>query len=222
MRFSAKSIVCAALSICALSANAQISHSKQGDLITIKYTKGQTLRYNLSMEAKDLKRAPTKVQIITQCLSIAKDGTATLKVSTPAGPGKPPYVRNVVIDKHGKPLGQRLEGFSGNFMWPNKPIKPGQTWKGDMNMAAAGQGQGDLKATYKYEGIKKINGKPVAVISTYMDLSGEYNIAGTGKIYVRVADGQLDNAIFNMGMMQTSESGKPSTLRLLMSIRTQF
>ncbi len=215
-------LVFPALSVLALAAtsNAQVVHSKRGYLINIKYTKGQVIKQNISMVASGRQGLKTNTQIVTKCLDVDKNGIATLEVTTPTAPGKPPTKRKSRVDKHGRPLGNVVDGFSGNLMWPDQPLKVGETWKGDINMADIGQGTAKMKATYKFVGLKKVDGVQVAVISSYMDLTGQYDIAGTGTINVRVSDGQLHSATFNMGMSQYNEGNAPTVLKLIMTIRT--
>ena len=200
---------------------AQVVQKNGGYLIFIKFKKGQVLKQNLSMVAVGNSKLATNSQIVTKCLDVDKNGIATLQVSTPTAPGKPNSVRTVKIDRHGKPSGNTIDGFSGNFMWPDVPIKVGHAWKGDLNMNETGQGQGILKATYKLVGIKTINKVKVAVISAYMDVTGQYDVAGTGTINVRVSDGQLYDATFNMGLSQYNDGKAPTVLKLLMTLRNQ-
>lgn len=194
---------------------AQIVQQKGGYLIFIKYTKGQVLKQNISMLAPSTQMT-TNTQIITKCLDVDKKGIATLEVTTPTSPGKPPSKRKVKIDRHGKPIGNTIDGFSGNFMWPETPIKVGQSWDGNLDTGAA---NGRMRAAYKLTGFKTINGVKMAAISTVMDVSGQFDVRGSGMIYVRVSDGQLDNATFNVGLKQYEDSGNPTVLKLVMTIR---
>lgn len=204
----------------AASSSAQVVQKKGGYIIFIKYTKGQVLKQNISMIAPSTK-VTTNTQIVTKCLDVDKNGIATLEVSTPTAPGKPPSKRKVKVDRHGKPVGNAIDGFSGNFMWPETPLKIGQTWDGNVNMGGAGQSGGSMRALYKLAAIKNLNGTKVAVITTVLDVSGQFDVAGTGTIYVRVSDGQLDSATFNVGLKQYADTGQPTVLKLMMTIRTQ-
>ena len=212
------------LALLALSAasDAQITEKKGGYLIQIKYRKGQVIRQNISMIAAGNSKLATNTQIITKCLDVDKNGIATLEVTTPTQPGKPPSVRKTKVDRFGRPMGNTIDGFSSNFMWPDRPLKVGESWKGDLNMAKTGQGNGMMKAKYKFVGIRSDKGTKIAVIAAYMDVTGQYDVAGTGTINIRVADGQIHSATFNMGMSQYNEGGKPTVLKLVMTIRTML
>ena len=202
-------------------AQAQIVQKKGGYLFLVKYKKGQVIKQNMSMQALGNTKLKSSSQFITKCLDIQKDGVATLEVTVPAVGKTPAKRKKVKVDNHGKPQGASIDGFSGNFVWPDKPVKVGQSWIGDMNMASPGQGGGmAFKSTYKLTGIKKINGVKVATISSDMKVSGTYDISGTGIIYVRFSDGQLHSAEFHMALAQFSESNTRQQLKLLMTIRT--
>jgi hypothetical protein len=212
--------VLACLYVLAASVSAQVVSSSKGYLVLVKYKKGQVIKQNISMTAAGNSKLASNTQIITKCLSVDKNGIATLEVTTPTSVGQPVNKRVIKVDKHGRPVGNVIEGFSGTFMWPDKPFKLGQAWKGDMNLSDVGQGDGQMRATYKMVGTKNISGTKVLAISCFLDYSGQYAIAGTGTINIRVSDGQLHTATFNVGMKQFESNGKYSVLKLLMTIRT--
>ncbi|MBS1702378.1 MAG: hypothetical protein JST12_12005 [Armatimonadetes bacterium] len=198
--------------------SAQVTPTKKGYLILIRYKKGQVLKYNIDMKLLGTTNS-SSVQIVTKCLDVDKKGISTLEVSTPYG--NKTNSRKLKVDRHGKPVGQVIDGFSGNFMWPETPIKIGQTWNGDFNLGADNPGAGMLKATYKLAAIKVVGGTKVAVVTTVIDYKGEYQVSGTGTINVRVSDGQLNDATFNVRMDQYTDSSKTGVMKLLMTIRTK-
>ena len=199
--------------------DAQVVKKKDGYLIFIKYTKGQVIKQNASMVVVGNPKLSTNSQIITKCLDVDKKGISTLEVTTPTAPNKPPNKRKVKVDRHGKPVGNVINGFSGNFVWPDTPTKIGETWNGSFNVADSIPGQGTMKAVYKLAAIKNIGGKKVAVVSCFFDVTGQFDVVGTGTINVRVSDGQMDTATFNVGMKQYSDNGQPNVMKLLMTIR---
>ncbi len=218
MRVSIRFFVGILVASAAIAAPAQVQKTKSGYLFQLKFTKGQVTKIDMSMIASSTKKA-VNVQIKTKCLSVDKKGVATLEVTTPRGSNNKPDVQQAQVDRHGKPVGQTFGGFNGTFMWPDKPIKVGQSWKGDMNLGDANMGKGTMTGTYKFEGIKTVNGKQVAAIRTFLDVTGEFNVAGTGVIYIKVGDGQLDSAVFNLGMAQFNDGGSPTTLKMQMNIK---
>lgn len=212
--------VLACLSVLASTVSAQVVSSSKGYLILVKYKKGQVIKQNISMTAAGNSKLASNTQIVTKCLNVDKNGIATLEVSTPTSVGQAANKRTIKVDKHGRPVGNVIEGFSGTFMWPDKPFKLGQIWKGDMNLSDIGQGDGQMRANYKMVGVKNVGGTKVLAIGCFLDYTGQYSIAGTGTINVRVSDGQLHTATFNVGMKQFEANGKYTVLKLLMTIRT--
>ena len=203
---------------------AQIIQKKGGYLIYVAYKKGQVLKQNMAMQAVDNAKLKSSSQFITTCLNGDKYGIATVEVTVPAVGKAKESKRQIKVDRHGKPVGQNIDGFSGNFAWPDTPIKVGQTWIGEMNMAGPGQVQAGgigFKSSYKLVGIQTIKGVKVAAISANIDVKGTYDVSGTGMIYVRFSDGQLHSADFHMNLNQFSESNSQQKLKLLMTIRTQ-
>ena len=201
-------------------ASAQIVQKNGGYLFNLKYQKGQVLKQNMGMQAVGNTKLKSSSQFIIRCLGVDKNNIASLEVTVP-GVGKGEGSRKLIrVDRHGKPQGKNIEGYGGNFVWPDSPVKVGQSWLGDMNMAAPGKGGIGFKSTYKLTGVKKINGIKVAAISAAIDVKGTYDVSGTGMIYVRFSDGQLQSADFNLMLNQFSESNSQAKLKLLMTIRT--
>jgi hypothetical protein len=200
---------------------AQIVQSKSGYLIYVKYKKGQVIKQSMAMSAVENTKLKSSSEFITKCLNVDKNGVSTVEV-TVSGNGKTPSTKKTIkVDKHGKPLGATIDGYSGTFVWPDKPTKLGQSWVGNIQMAGTGQGaNGAIKSTYKLAGFKTIRGVKVASIAAVLSVGGNFEISGNGMIYVRVSDGQMHSADFNLAFNQFSESNKPTKLKLLMTIRT--
>ncbi len=213
-------VSCLVVFIGSLLASAQIVQQKGGYLINVKYTKGEVLRQDMGMRLVGDTRRPSTSQVVTKCLGVDKNGLASLEVTVPSVGKTPAVKKQIKVDRHGKPLGATIEGYSGTFVWPESPIKMGKPWIGDMSMAAPTKGGMSMKSTYKLVGIKTINGVKVAVITSVMNVSGNYNIAGAGTLYVRFSDGQLHSAEFNLALDKYSASGAPGKLKVVMTIRT--
>ncbi len=209
------------ISSCSL-ASAQIVQSKAGYLIFVKFKKGQVIQQSLGMRAVENAKLKSSTQFVTKCLEVDKKGSSTLEVTVSANGNTPPDKKKLRVDNHGKPIGQTIEGYSGTFAWPDYPVKVGQSWIGDIKMVGAGQQPGGaVKSTYKFAGVKTINGQKVASIATVMNVGGSFAISGTGMIYIRFSDGQLHQADFNLALDQFSETNTPKKLKLLMTIRTK-
>ena len=202
---------------------AQIIQSKKGYVINVGFKKGQVLKQNMTMQAIGNTKLKSTSQFITKCIDVDKKGFATLDVTVPSTDGKTkPVKKRMKVDRHGKPIGATIDGYSGTFVWPETPVKVGQSWLGDISMGGPGQGSATmaLKSTYKLTGFKTLNGVKVASISAVLKVTGTYDISGDGMIYVRYSDGQLQSADFNMALGQFSESGTGGKLHLKMMIRT--
>jgi hypothetical protein len=201
---------------------AQIVPKNGGYLISIKYKKGQVIKQALSMNAVGNTKLKSTSEFITKCIDVDSKGTATLEVLVKAGGKTPPTKKKVKVDRHGKPIGATIDGFSSNFVWPDKPVKIGETWRGDITLAGPGPGAGStMQSGYKLAAIKVVDGVKVACIAASLSLGGSFDISGDGMIYVKVSDGQLQSATFNMALRQFSESNTHEKLKLLMTIRTE-
>jgi hypothetical protein len=205
--------------LCCSFAQAQISQSKAGYTIFVKYKRGQVINQTVAMQAVGRTDLKSSSQFITKCLDIDKNGIATLEVSI-VTKGKVQTKKKMKVDRHGKPIGSSIEGYSGTFDWPDKPTKVGQSWVGNINMANSGQNNGgSIRSTYKLAGIKTVNGVKLASIAAALSVGGNFDVTGTGMIYVRFSDGQIESADFNLGLKQFSESNTQARLKLLMTIR---
>ena len=199
----------------------QVVKQKNGYVIFVKYKKGSVLKQKMTVQLKGQSGKLTESQFLTKCLSVDKAGTGTLEVTVPGAGKAPPTKKKVKVDNHGKPVGNTQNGFSGNFVWPATPIKVGGSWDGDMNMmGGGGQGGMAVRSLYKLVGIQTIGGQQVANISATMKVAGTYDMSGNGNIYVRVADGQVHSAIFNMSLNQYSENGAQTKMNVIMTIKT--
>ena len=199
----------------------QITQSKAGYLIFVKFNKGEVIKQNIGMMADGNSKLKSTTQYAIKCIGTDKNKVSTLEVTVSAG-GKVAQTRKkMLIGKHGEPYGEKIEGYGGSFAWPNKPIKMGQSWVGNVSLAGTGQGNaGAIKSTYKLAGIKSIGGVKVACISSVMKVGGSFDVSGTGMIYVKFSDGQLHSADFNLGLKQYSDSGAEMRMKLLMTMRT--
>ncbi len=195
------------------SAFGQIVQQKGGYMIFVKYSKGQVLKQEMSAHLVSDAKKQSKSTFVTKCTGFDKKGFTLLDVTPPTVGKTPSKVKHIKVDKHGKPIGNAIDGYGGTFAWPEFPVKVGQSWDGDINVAGSpGQPSGMImKSTYKVTGVKTINGVKVMAITSVMKVSGNYDISGTGTIYVRFSDGQTQSADFDMLF---------SNLKIAMNIRT--
>lgn len=203
------------------AASAQIVQNKGGYLIFVKYKKGQSITQDMGMSMVGNKSLKSTSRFVTKCVDVDKKGNSTVDVTVSAGGKVTQGSKRLRVDNHGKPLGSTIDGYSGTFVWPDTPIKMGQSWVGNITMADTGQNNGGaIKSTYKLAGIKSINGVKVASIAAVLSVGGSFDVAGTGIIYVRFSDGQMHSADFDLGLKQFTQDGSPKRLKLKMTIKT--
>lgn len=177
---------------------AQVSASGSGYSFKSKYTKGQTVKYAMTMSATGPQPYKGFIDTTLKVLSVDKQGAATIEATVKA-PGRPAQTSKVTIDKFGKPVSNEYGTFTGNLGLPEKPVKVGESWKGVVNLSNSAVG-GDVSAKYTFRGITTVDGQKVARISMNLDLTGVFGMTGTGDQFIRVSDGLLHKSTMNMVM----------------------
>lgn len=203
-------------------ARAQVTSQGGGYLFRLKFTKGQTIRYEMatSMQAPGGKGGPMNFSVpVTMKITDVKNGIATVTSTTtmPAMGGKSkaqPMSETVKIDNRGRPQGDKASSMQGMQMaLPAGPIKVGGTWT-DTIKGGAVPGMA-MKGSYK---LLSVQGG-VATIS--MSVSGDgqgMKISGTGTMKVAVADGWTQSAKLNMRMnMGSGKDAQAMSVNLTMT-----
>jgi hypothetical protein len=211
--------------IFASAANAQITQTGGKYLFVAKYKQGQSTNVIMTVMSTVPSAKPTNLTIKakSKVISVAKDGSAVIEFDTPAFGGRPASKQRASVDKFGRPKGNTMGNFSGNFSSPTYPIKVGESWSGDVNLSA-GQGAPPipLKAKYQFKSIKTVSGVKVAVISVGIDVSSLFNMKGTGEMMIRFDDGQLFESNLNMGMQAPDPKTKKNVLiKMVVNIRNR-
>jgi len=105
---------------------------------------------------------------------------------------------------------------------PTNPIAVGATWKGTINMP---QGQGAVNANYKFNGVKTVAGKQVAVIGVTMTMNGPMGkMNGSGTMNLLMSDGQPLNMSMKMagdinaGASGGSAGGAPMKMNMTITV----
>lgn len=177
---------------------AQVTKSGTGFLLRAKYTPGQTLKYVMSSDAAmgGSKQVMKMTSPIVMAVKGVKAGVAEIVVTT--GPASlngqsqgAADKRTVKLDTRNRPIGgpTNYEAFS-SFELPEKPVKPGQSWKGQTKLDTP-MGAVTMAATYTFVGIKTVAGKQVAEIKSAITGSMMGPIKGNSTAYLNVADGML-------------------------------
>ncbi len=178
------------------SADAQVTKSGGGYLLRVKYVKGQTLNYkssNTVTAAQGGGGQPMKIDMpMVMKIGAVANGFAKASVTTgPAMLGKNPMGKAQTVYVDLSPTNAaKSKGSPGiaGAQFPLKPVKIGETWSMAAPIAdTTGMVGGDIRATYKFQGLKTVNGKSMAII-TYI-LSG--GVTGSGSLQLLASDGTL-------------------------------
>jgi hypothetical protein len=206
---------------------AQITRQGDGFLFRAKWTKGQTMRYNMATSmggAQGSKSTPTAMNMpMVYRVADVKGGVATVEMTI--GPmsgmkGAEPEKVSVRIDQRGRIVGGderiRQMSMSSSIEFPERPIRLGHTWTTDQRV----QGM-SVRSTYRFAEMKTIGGRQVAVLTFQMsgDGQGGMKISGDGTIMLRAEDGSMHSMSSNPTMqMAGSGKGQPMTIKTSVSI----
>ena len=206
----------------------QISPSKGGYLFRTKYVKGQNFKYlmktSTKMQGNALKlEAPMTIKVINVSNNIA-DLASTFGPATMGGQQIPASKAQMKVDERGRAISGGANGLSATF--PEKPVKVGETWVGEFNMAKAGAA-GEAKASYTFKGLKAQGKGQVAVIAVTINTAGKTSQGGmvsrgAGTMLLNSADGQLVSLNMDMTITMGGSSGqKPMVLPTSISLVRQ-
>lgn len=203
-------------------ARAQVTSQGGGYLFRLKFTKGQTIKYEMStsMQAPGGKGGPMNFAVpVTMKITEVKNGVATVATTTtmPAMGGKSksqPMTDTIKIDNRGRPQGDKSGAMQGMQMaLPAGPVKIGGSWT-DTIKGGAMPGM-SMKGTYKLVSVQG----GVATISMTVGGDGQgMKISGTGTMKVSVADGWTQSAKLNMRMnMGSGKDAQSMAVNLTMT-----
>lgn len=204
----------------------QISQSGGGYLLRTKYVKGQNFKYAMKSATKMQKQtmafeAPMSIKVVNVVNGIAELYT-TFGPANMGGQQIPVSHATMKVDNRGRPISGGAGSVSATF--PEKPVKVGQTWSGDFNMAKAGA-MGAAKATYVFKGLKTIGKTSLAEVSISVATDGKagqsaaMSSKGGGTMLLSAADGQLYSLTMSMTLTMGGGKGQqpmvmPTTLTL--------
>lgn len=206
------------LLVMAAGTQAQITKVGNKYQFRSKYTVGKTITSNMKMDtsintgsssaaAMTMKMdMPLKVK----CTGIKGDvytlvtTSGPLKMNGKAMQGQKAETATVKVNSKGEMIDGNASSMNFNAMkMPTTPIAVGSSWKGTINMPG---GNGAVNATYKFNGIKMINGKECAVLGVVMSMDGPMGkLSGSGTMNILTADGQPLN--MNMKMAGNVNAG---------------
>jgi len=204
-------LLAAGLFVCA---HGQIVQTKDGKYsFRTRYAPGAVISYQtLAGEATPsgaLKLPAIESPMVIKVLS-NKGGNAVIRITT--GPGV--FGTTQVFEKTSidMPMDNRNSSLgTGSLKFPNAPIGIGASWKAMMPLKIASGLPAKLDATYRFLGVKKINGINLAVLS--FDMTGPAE--GSGLMYIRTSDGTLESTETTVRLT----AGPSSTTRVRMSVK---
>lgn len=208
-------------------ASAQIKKVSGGAyLMRLKYTKGQVSHMELTTAITGMPpgqggaTADGKMTAIMQTHSTVQtvtNGNATMLVSvgpmtlngkTVVQETKP---QSVTVDPQGRPVGGaggQSQGFGTRM--PDKAVKVGESWSAPLPMGHGTMGGGSGgTATYTFKGVKKVDGKQVAVVN--MSVKNPQIKSGSGTLYLMTSDGAIYKASLVLNTVNP-QSGAPMSM----------
>lgn len=182
-------------------ASAQIKKQANGAyLMRIKYTKGEVIKQAIDTVVTGLPpgspgadangRQHLQVMTNTKIVSVS-NGNATMLVSVQQivlnghATKQTSAPRSITMDTRGQPVGGSTTQ-NGATKLPENAVKVGQTWSGPLPVGNGMSGGGT--ATYKFLGIKNVDGKQVAVLS--LKISTPQIKSGGGTLYLFASNGE--------------------------------
>lgn len=197
-------------------ANGQIAKSGSGYLFRLKYKAKQHIVYDVTTEAKYAgAKEPVKVlyAMIVDATSASKNEFA-LKIGVTASKvyigkqlankeqTKATTIFATVDSKNRVLRSSAPEGAAPDLIdleYPEKPIAPGFTWETGSVGNLMALGSVSARATYKFVGIKKVDGISVAVIGVTLKGTQSSTLAeGSGTILLRTSDGTFQSNEMNL------------------------
>jgi hypothetical protein len=206
--------------VAAPHADAQVTKSGSNYTFRMKFTKGQTTRYNVVTNmtmggagSAGGNNAPAmKMEMpMTMLVENVQKDVADLKmtVGPPTMNGQAmgqsqPQTQTMKMDSRGRVVGggQSMGGVMATL--PDKPIAVGGTWTAQMPM----QGMGNMNATYKFLGLKNEGGRQVAEIEVTVSSKGQMNASGSGRMFILASDGSLLRSSLNLNASMPTGQGQ--------------
>jgi hypothetical protein len=195
-------------------AEAQVTKKGAGYQFRMKFTKGKTTKFKINAsvpypgQPKPITVSSTVVQTVTSVTGNVAN------ISGKVGPtilnGNPmteePMTTTAKIDTLGKPVGN-AGGPVSFTTYPANPVKVGQTWNSTVPLS--GIGGGNAAATFKFLGMKTMNGKQVADVAVTVNATGQQRASGTGRLLVLASDGLPLKMDLNLKIIDPQNADKP-------------
>lgn len=213
-------------------ADAQVTKQGNGYLLRMKFTPGQTSKFNIAMDTSAAGQSMKMAMPMTQKVVSVKNGVAdlTMNVGPMSMNGKPMNTQvqtiNVSMDSTGKVVKGAPMGQTGTQVsLPEKPVKVGESWTVNTKTQAGMGGNMDVKATYTLAGFQTVAGKQMAKLNVKMSAGGQMTMKGDGTMLLLMTDGSLHTANLKMNMTmpqpqgQGAQGGQPMNIVTNMTIK---
>ncbi|MGV3618246.1 MAG: hypothetical protein ACO1SV_23205 [Fimbriimonas sp.] len=175
-------------------ASAQVTPSGGGYLLRVKYSTGQVLRYaSTNSVGGATGRGDGLVISLPIVMRVTEVKGKVAKARLTVGPAKNGNQilnnsQTVVMTLNNRNQGGGEGQSTGvTAQLPERPVKVGQTWTAVAPISTASGQVQRLNATYRFQGVKKVGGKSVAVITYSVNGAA----TGTGTMTLLQGDGTL-------------------------------
>lgn len=199
----------------------QVTKQGNGYLFRIKWTEGQTIRYNIEsgMASGPGGKPMSMTMGIAMTVADVKAGIATVKTKVTGMGGTPQEVTSK-IDSMGKMSGGGSNNpmtNSSNITYPKGPVPVGGSWTENMNMAQGPMGGMKTTTTYRFKGLKNVGGRQFAEIALSVTASGAASMKGSGTVLINMVDGMMHTLDLNSALTMAmpgaeGKPGKPMTI----------
>lgn len=195
-------------------ADAQVTAQGGGYLLRMKFTKGQTMRYNMTMNTQMPSGSMPKgsgggnmnmTMPMSMTVTDVKNGVATIK--SVVGPSKfmgseiPKQEQTMRMDSRGNVVGGGASQMNFLGSLPQRPVKIGQKWTQNVDMGAMSGGMGgSMKLTGTYT-LRSVAANVATIAVTINGTQQGMKINGSGTFRTRVSDGSMDGGSLNMTMV---------------------
>ncbi len=199
--------LCVAL---AASGGSQVTKSGKNYLVRLKYQTGQKITYDLITEARYPGlggSAKVTSGLVVDVKSVSKEKYNVVFTVLPAMVGKEQRTKkatvNATVDSRNRIIkSSAKEGSAPDMLdlaYPDKPIAPGFTWETASIGGFKDFGNVTARTTYKFVGVKTVNGVSVAEISvSQVGTQQSTIVTGKGTILLRTADGSFESSTMNV------------------------
>lgn len=209
--------------VSALPAASQISKSGSGYLFRMKFVKGQTINYSMSVSSTVPGMAKPQVVNMPMSMTVTEVNgnvaTVRYKMQSPVGMAKAQDF-TVKMDNTGKLVSGNSPTMNGiSATLPIKPVPVGGTWTNTTAVPAGPGGNMDVTNNYKFLGFKTVGGKQAANIQVTMSgKAPSMTIKGSGTMLLLATDGSIFATNLNMNTSLSMKGQKPMSMDMKVAL----